>query len=229
MDRKAFTLIELLVVIAIIAILAAILFPVFTRARESSKRSACLSNCKQLASAMQMYIDDWKGRFPSFTYSEQWKQLEPQNIVSYTKSEEVFHCPGATDINSARVPPTKTSENWKNYFGRNMGDPPRWKWTDYKMMDNGYLPGMSASEVRSPVWLVVCIDNTDWWPRHPSGTATKNYNDGGSNIAFLDGHAAYFVKERYNDGNKRSGPDVDDAGATPFWNWGLPRDYWIPE
>ncbi len=227
--RRGFTLIELLVVIAIIAILAAILFPVFGRAREQAKRSSCLSNCKQLASAVLMYIDDWKGRLPQFTWDEQWRQLEPTNIVQYTKSEDVFHCPGAADVNSARIPPVKTSDAWKNYFGHNFGNPPQWKYTDYKMMDNGYLPGMSSSEVRSPVWCVICIDNTDWLPRHPLGSAANNYNDGGNNIGFLDGHASYFKKERYNDGQKRKGPDVDDNGATPFWNWGLDRDYWIPE
>lgn len=58
---KAFTLIELLVVIAIIAILAAILFPVFSQAREASRKSACVSNQRQLGTAARMYMDDWDG------------------------------------------------------------------------------------------------------------------------------------------------------------------------
>jgi prepilin-type N-terminal cleavage/methylation domain-containing protein len=60
-----FTLIELLVVIAIIAILAAILFPVFARARESARRAGCLSNLKQLGTAFQMYTQDYDETFPS--------------------------------------------------------------------------------------------------------------------------------------------------------------------
>src|SRR5262245_19161226 len=60
--RKAFTLIELLVVIAIIAILAAILFPVFAQARESAKASACMSNMKQLGVATQLYLADYDDR-----------------------------------------------------------------------------------------------------------------------------------------------------------------------
>jgi prepilin-type N-terminal cleavage/methylation domain-containing protein len=63
-SRSGFTLIELLVVIAIIAILAAILFPVFAKARESARTSQCISNLNQLGKAAKMYMDDWDQRFP---------------------------------------------------------------------------------------------------------------------------------------------------------------------
>ena len=62
--KKGFTLIELLVVIAIIAILAAILFPVFAQAREKARQTSCLSNCKQLGTALQLYVDDYEETFP---------------------------------------------------------------------------------------------------------------------------------------------------------------------
>jgi prepilin-type N-terminal cleavage/methylation domain-containing protein len=64
-NMRGFTLIELLVVIAIIAILAAILFPVFARARESARRATCLSNLKQLGVGFQMYAQDWDETYPS--------------------------------------------------------------------------------------------------------------------------------------------------------------------
>lgn len=67
--KKGFTLIELLVVIAIIAILAAILFPVFARAREQARKSSCLSNIKQLGLGMLMYVQDYDERFPNGQYS----------------------------------------------------------------------------------------------------------------------------------------------------------------
>ena len=64
--RKGFTLIELLVVIAIIAILAAILFPVFARAREKARQTSCLSNMKQIGLGMMMYAQDYDERFPPY-------------------------------------------------------------------------------------------------------------------------------------------------------------------
>ena len=64
MFKKGFTLIELLVVIAIIAILAAILFPVFAQAREKARQTSCLSNCKQLGTGIQLYCDDYDETYP---------------------------------------------------------------------------------------------------------------------------------------------------------------------
>jgi len=68
MNRKAFTLIELLVVIAIIAILAAILFPVFSQAREKARGATCLSNLKQIGLGVMMYVQDYDETFPMSQY-----------------------------------------------------------------------------------------------------------------------------------------------------------------
>ncbi|MBQ7256648.1 MAG: DUF1559 domain-containing protein [Abditibacteriota bacterium] len=69
MFKKGFTLIELLVVIAIIAILAAILFPVFAQAREKARQTSCLSNCKQIGTALQLYVDDYDETVPLMWYN----------------------------------------------------------------------------------------------------------------------------------------------------------------
>src|SRR5258706_2712968 len=90
MHRKAFTLIELLVVIAIIAILAAILFPVFAQARESARTISCASNVRQIDVAILMYVQDNDERFPLFYYSpsngdpQKGKQNQPCGVYQDT-------------------------------------------------------------------------------------------------------------------------------------------------
>src|SRR5687768_6175869 len=103
--RHGFTLIELLVVIAIIAILAAILFPVFAQAREKARQTSCLSNIKQLATGMQMYVDDHDEQFPTLV---NYCNHKPQQafgdthvafwhwavmVQPYVKNKAVFKCP----------------------------------------------------------------------------------------------------------------------------------------
>jgi prepilin-type N-terminal cleavage/methylation domain-containing protein/prepilin-type processing-associated H-X9-DG protein len=74
--KKAFTLIELLVVIAIIAILAAILFPVFSQAKAAAKQTACLSNTSQIGLATQIYIGDWDSAFPQSKSTDAQPQID---------------------------------------------------------------------------------------------------------------------------------------------------------
>ena len=95
-SRYGFTLIELLVVIAIIAILAAILFPVFAQARESARKTVCLSNTKQSGLALLQYVQDYDEMTPNVYSSitnvyllvDVWNQLQP-----YCKNSDIFTCP----------------------------------------------------------------------------------------------------------------------------------------
>jgi prepilin-type N-terminal cleavage/methylation domain-containing protein len=122
--RKGFTLIELLVVIAIIAILAAILFPVFAQAREKARESTCVSNCRQIGTALQMYAQDYDERYPFLSYPDPavtprsvfntWYCQNNQYRCSYTfadmlmpyvKNIQIFSCPS-------------DSTNWANYDTR---------------------------------------------------------------------------------------------------------------
>src|SRR5438132_10932901 len=97
--RRGFTLIELLVVIAIIAILAAILFPVFAQARDRARMTTCISNMRQLGNAFMMYTQDYDETFPYIRFHGNgatkglstitWKNA----IRPYVKSLDVFACP----------------------------------------------------------------------------------------------------------------------------------------
>ena len=112
MVRKGFTLIELLVVIAIIAILAAILFPVFSRVQRKAKGAACMSNEKQLMSALLMYVSDCDNLLPPTCQPSAdhtlagWAGTANGGgswIWPYLQNEEVFSCPGAQQIRRSTV------------------------------------------------------------------------------------------------------------------------------
>ena len=93
----AFTLIELLVVIAIIAILAAILFPVFAQARAKARQIACLSNCKQMALGVMQYAQDYDDTLPVIGDNAACRGRWQAQIFPYVKSEQIFTCPDLPD------------------------------------------------------------------------------------------------------------------------------------
>src|SRR5579859_1915386 len=163
--RSGFTLIELLVVIAIIAILAAVLFPVFSRAREQARATSCLSNLKQLGLAIDMYVDDYDStypmsRFPDATHlaggctgqlnsfpeddlqgsSVNWKRA----ITSYVKNQGVWACPSNEFIWEAG-----------GYNGKqNFGDETNVFYPQSQWLPRSYaLNGSFFHEAIAPCWL----------------------------------------------------------------------------
>ena len=143
--RSAFTLIELLVVIAIIAILAAILFPVFAQAREKARGAACLSNSKQIGLGMMQYVQDYDEVYPGVWLGNEGPATEAYNwrfaIEPYVKSVQVFKCP------SNRF---GTDENyWRGDFAAN----PR-KW-----YPNNYVPNQAI--MKQP-GVPVTASNASW-------------------------------------------------------------------
>jgi prepilin-type N-terminal cleavage/methylation domain-containing protein/prepilin-type processing-associated H-X9-DG protein len=107
MKRRAFTLIELLVVIAIIAILAAILFPVFARAREAARKTACINNLKQIGTGIMMYAQDYDEMLPSASFAaggmfttQTWTDYGWAYAFTlvdpYVKNTGIYGCPSAT-------------------------------------------------------------------------------------------------------------------------------------
>ena len=158
----AFTLIELLVVIAIIAILAAILFPVFAQARERARATACLSNLKQIGTAISMYLQDYDEQFPKSQYRGNpaqhgfgpitgdvnfWDHW-PLHYGPYVKSVAVFNCPTSMDGTQ-----NLTGTNWNNdgNYGYNV---------DGLARAVG-LPSRSLAEIEFPAETFVIYDSGD--------------------------------------------------------------------
>lgn len=106
MGTRGLTLIELLVVLLILAVLGAILLPLFSTAQAAGRRSACISHLKQIGAALQCYADDYAGRLPDCVkinpyepsnprhYAHDWPEKLHMKLQPYARNREVFRCPG---------------------------------------------------------------------------------------------------------------------------------------
>ncbi len=192
--HRGFTLIELLVVIAIIAILAAILFPVFAKAREKARQSSCLSNVRQLAVAVLMYAEDYSGTLPvavackpDFSYC--WATMEL--LEPYVNNRQIWLCPddpeGAIDL-SAFPGLHRYSYGWnKAVFA-------------YK------VPGLPQGDVLSLTAIPRPTETTAFWDGHQVGMAvlTCHRHSDGADVSFLDGHGKWYQR---NSPPPQCGPD----------------------
>jgi prepilin-type N-terminal cleavage/methylation domain-containing protein/prepilin-type processing-associated H-X9-DG protein len=217
--RRGFTLIELLVVIAIIAILAAILFPVFARAREKARQASCQSNLKQIALAGAMYASDYDGMpVPMYTYGWNitgtagtfsgrvwWNGL----IEPYTKNRQMLVCPsrpGAAfhDANSPCGNPADSVVRHATGVGYN------WYNSEW-MSDAGYWDQLSDASVRSPAEKVTFMDSNcvvagpnpalaaalsfaNWSQDVSPWWGQEIRHNEGNNCAFYDGHVKWMKK-----------------------------------
>ncbi|MFP3903547.1 MAG: prepilin-type N-terminal cleavage/methylation domain-containing protein [Armatimonadota bacterium] len=195
--RRGFTLIELLVVIAIIAILAAILFPVFARAREKARQSSCLSNVKQITLSLLMYTEDYDetAPFANITYTGvKWMDA----VEPYTKNDQIYICPTMKQYN----------KNFGYSYNAYMG-----YFADYQGRTGPHYQGVTLSTVKYPshcVWLVDAMSkpwNAEWNTNllyyvlgSRADPADRPYwpeaHNGGRNIGFVDGHAKWFKLEQ---------------------------------
>ncbi|HLK59388.1 MAG TPA: prepilin-type N-terminal cleavage/methylation domain-containing protein [Chthonomonadaceae bacterium] len=200
--RAGFTLIELLVVIAIIAILAAILFPVFAQAREKARAISCLSNCKQIGTAFYMYVQDYDETTMNMGNGDYTDRLYP-----YIKNEQVFLCPDRSDTQAEEAPDGVTLTNRSIGYGYNWGPIQRRGGglvlgQQYVNGVSGpkYLPGISLAAMVAPAQLVAFGDTYDT-PRITcsftfllctwggTNNGTLRHSGGHFNFGFADGHA----------------------------------------
>jgi prepilin-type N-terminal cleavage/methylation domain-containing protein/prepilin-type processing-associated H-X9-DG protein len=160
---SGFTLIELLVVIAIIAILAAILFPVFAQAREKARQTACLSNTKQIALGIQMYAQDYDETLPVAGVNSQCRGRWQWQIFSYVKNEQVFTCPNipdnawraTTQANTCGGPPVGLNQfggyGWSNALATTIANP-----ADPNSAN--ISPGYALSQIAKPADTIIVGD-----------------------------------------------------------------------
>ncbi|MCS6859625.1 MAG: DUF1559 domain-containing protein [Abditibacteriales bacterium] len=236
MRKKGFTLIELLVVIAIIAILAAILMPVFAQAREKARQASCLSNTKQMALAIHMYTNDYDERLPLFYFGDwlpccanrggHWPW--PKALIPYVKNKPVYTCPslpgahwdrllGAYGPGFAYEFPSVIGYGY-NAYGLNdlPGDPP--------------AVGKSLAQIDKPAETFAIVETRYYPPGHPSHVPdwgwyfayppaprvglliwsqwlTANRHQDGNHVVFADGHAKW---QRYD--------FITHPRSLPQWN-----------
>jgi prepilin-type N-terminal cleavage/methylation domain-containing protein/prepilin-type processing-associated H-X9-DG protein len=216
--RAGFTLIELLVVIAIIAILAAILFPVFAQAREKARQAVCSSNLKQIGSAIMMYVQDYGESYPILDYypSEvpQWYDLINPYIKAQNKNNSIYRCPslarqgtvlastGGYGVNYLHViqypPEFKWSKSLKWYTARNdgpatpakLGRPAETIMIADAEAECGTEAGTGWNGIYCPIELP---KGPDWYKQFclDKTYALAKRHNGGGNYLMADGHCTW--------------------------------------
>ena len=194
-NRKGFTLIELLVVIAIIAILAAILFPVFARAREKARQASCQSNLKQLSLAVHMYSQDYDELNAPIANSNVslggngvWWMIILQ---PYIKNIQINDCPSANGggycANTGGCEAGAPSPDPYRYFG---GYGANWGWDAVPAVGYPGPFGVSDSTTQEPAGTFLILDG-QCVVACPSWTGGNSRHNEGANIAYADGHVKW--------------------------------------
>ncbi len=208
LPSKGFTLIEILIIIAIISILAAILLPVFARARENARKTSCLSNLKQLGMGVQMYAQDYDEKVPAAylywvpsntNYLNSWMQL----VMPYVKNAQVCECPSYSAASiftengpnkQIRIPRQSYTALFTitTYAGRSLSEFTKPSETIYGL-DN---KACSSGAARTAFPAAYC-NGFYWGATAAEATTIMNRfiseapHLGGNNYFFVDGHAKW--------------------------------------
>ncbi|MDD3493695.1 MAG: prepilin-type N-terminal cleavage/methylation domain-containing protein [Candidatus Thermoplasmatota archaeon] len=190
--RKGFTLIELLVVIAIIAILAAILFPVFARAREKARQASCLSNIKQVMVGVLMYVQDNDGQFPSRTEANPGYVYLQHQVEPYIKNRQLMFCPAQRGGWSGAKGPVYNHcwDTWgSGYIGT---DSTFSKPAEAVYLNEAWTCAPDTIAPWAQYWMVAnCYGPRSCTPQGQPAPSVDLPHNGGSNFAYMDGHAKW--------------------------------------
>ncbi|MFO8079622.1 MAG: DUF1559 domain-containing protein [Armatimonadota bacterium] len=205
--KKGFTLIELLVVIAIIAILAAILFPVFARAREKARQASCQSNLKQIGLAVHMYAQDYDEVLP-----RGYTDVRPQTI-----SGGYFHVPELLHpyINNAQIWQCPSERSNYSSFDHDIRCTYGYNQSQFEVQSVRFDRSLAMAQVEDPSGTIMFIDDTNVWAGPYDPVVPADYDPGAGvptevtraaprhnemfNIVFVDGHVKSQSTTYYRD------------------------------
>ena len=209
MTRRGFTLIELLVVIAIIAILAAILFPVFARAREKARQTSCLSNLKQVALSFTMYASDFDSMYPG-TWTGYPTTIWAHLLLPYMKNTQIMTCPSKPAQSWSGGLNMRTGTYGYGAADRRMGYGYNTSWSSAGMPHQGVGRGLNATtgcsetDIVRPAEHILVSESQPYVPatygdsicdtvqiQNSSAYPEYRHNEG-ANVALADGHAKWY-------------------------------------
>lgn len=222
MDRRAFTLIELLVVIAIIAILAAILFPVFAEARNKAKQTFCASNSKQIGLSYYGYTMDNNEAFPIESHgSDVCRTNWVDFLQPYVKDHEVFFCPALS--REVKLPGCTNEKGrtafWTNAYlhrfyprawGSNRFQPLKWQKLRFTSTTVAFCEGDVSFGHRA--WTINPTNPQCGWiiqygPQYTQNTDNRHAE--GGNYPFIDGHSKWLKPQQIRSDKAYDAGDPD--------------------